>query len=374
MTQASDLPRRPAQLGRVLFGAVPYLVLRLRQRSVSDPLAFLLLVLLVVGATLAGIAVSTSFFPPSFLAVPLLFGGLLLTTRPMRGLAAVVVLAVVADVLELGWDEVRPGALMVLAVTGLVSYEYARSREETGLGGLSGDAVLVELRNRLEQQGQIPPLPAGWYAEVVVEPAGGVPFAGDFVVSARVADARFEAALVDVSGKGVEAGTRSLLLSGAMGGLLGSKDPQQFLSAANAYLVRQDWDEGFATAVHVVLDLETGDFEIGSAGHLPVAHFDAGSGRWALLDAVGPALGLLSEARYAKTGGRLRGGDALLLYTDGLVEIPGRDLDRGIDKLLGEAEQLVPRGFRGGGRVLLEKVTDHSLDDRGLVLIWRTAG
>jgi hypothetical protein len=374
MTPASDLPRRPAQLGRVLFGTLPYLVLRMRQRSVSDPLGFALLVLLVAGVTLAGITVSTSFFPPSFLAVPLLFGGLLLTTRPMRALAAVVVLAVVVDVIELGWDEVRAGALTMLTITGLVAYEYSRSRDETGLGGLSGDAVLVELRNRLEQQGQIPALPAGWEAEVVVEPAGGVPFAGDFVVSARVDKHRFETALVDVSGKGVEAGTRSLLLSGAMGGLLGSNDPKEFLSSANAYLVRQEWDEGFATAVHVVLDLDTGAVEIGSAGHLPVAHFDAGSGRWTLLNAAGPALGLLRQARYESKSGRIRPGDALLLYTDGLVEVPGRDLDRGIDKLLGEAEQLVPRGFRGGGRVLLDRVTEHGLDDRGLVLIWRAAG
>jgi hypothetical protein len=373
MTPASDLPRRPAQLGRLLFGTVPYWLVRLRQRSVSDPLAFSLLVLLVAGSTLVGITVSTSYFPPSFLAVPLLFGGLLLTTRPMRALAAVVAAALVVDVVELGWDDVRVGALTMLVITGLVAYEYSRSREETGLGGLSGDAVLVELRNQLEQQGQIPPLPGGWHAEVVVEPAGGVPFAGDFVVSALLKPTLFEAALVDVSGKGVEAGTRSLLLSGAMGGLLGSRNPQEFLSAANSYLVRQEWDEGFATAVHLVLDLATGDFEIGSAGHLPVAHFDAGSGRWTLLDAAGPALGLLLDARYDRNRGRLRAGDALLLYTDGLVEVPGRDLDRGIDKLLGEAEQLVPRGFRGGGRVLLERVTDHSADDRGLVLIWRTA-
>ena len=42
-----------------------------------------------------------------------------------------------------------------------------------------------------------------------------------------------------------------------------------------------------------------------------------------------------------------------LLYTDGLVEVPGRDLSVGIDKLLGEAERLVPRGFTGGGEVLV---------------------
>jgi hypothetical protein len=361
-------------LGRVVFGALPLLTVRMRQRPLAEPLVLALLVLLAVAATVAGETVSTGAFPPVFLAIPLLLGGLLLTTRPMRQLALVVALAVVYDLAQLGLDDVRPGSLVVVLVTGLVAHEYARSRQETGLGGLSGDSVLVELRDRLEQQGGIPPLPAGWEAESVIEPAGGAPFAGDFVVSARV-DARcFEVALVDVSGKGVEAGTRSLLLSGAMGGLLGAKDPKDFLSSANAYLIRQEWDEGFATAVHLVVDLPTGDFQIGSAGHLPVAHFDAGSGRWGLLDADGPALGLLRDVRYERAKGRLRPGDALLLYTDGLVEVPGRDLDRGIDKLLGEAERLVTRGFRGGGKLLVEQVSERSFDDRGLVLLWRAPG
>ena len=61
--------------------------------------------------------------------------------------------------------------------------------------------------------------------------------------------------MVDVSGKGEEAGTRALLLSGAFGGLLGALPPAEFLPAANDYLLRQDWDEGFATAVHLSLDL-----------------------------------------------------------------------------------------------------------------------
>ena len=76
-----------------------------------------------------------------------------------------------------------------------------------------------------------------------------------------------EVALVDVSGKGREAGTRSLLLSGALGALLGSLPPVAFLDEANRYLVRQSWDEGFATAVHVDINLDTGEFSVGNAGH-----------------------------------------------------------------------------------------------------------
>jgi serine phosphatase RsbU (regulator of sigma subunit) len=83
------------------------------------------------------------------------------------------------------------------------------------------------------------------------------------------------------------------------------------------------------------------------------------------------ALGLVPHVSYVAETGRLGPGDALLLYTDGLVEVAGRDLSVGIDKLLGEAERLVPRGFEGGGERLVTQVAGDSTDDRGLVLLWR---
>ncbi|GAC1608198.1 MAG: hypothetical protein NVS3B26_04130 [Mycobacteriales bacterium] len=310
--------------------------------------------------------------PPGGQVLPLLFGGLLLTRRSMTMLMVVVGLCLVGDLFTLGLREVRPGALVVIAITAVVAYEFARSREETGLGGLRGDTVLVELRRRLELQGRLPDLSAPWYAETELRPAGGGPFAGDFIVSACAEEGnRLDLALVDVSGKGVEAGARALLLSGALGGLLGATGTRDFLPAANSYLFTQDWDEGFATAVHLSLNLTSGDFMLESAGHPPAAHYDAGSGRWALLESVGPALGLVTSARYPADVGVLRPGDALLLYTDGLVEVAGRDLGVGIDKLLGAAEHLVARGFQGGAAVLVDQVASGGGDDRGLVLIWR---
>lgn len=315
-------------------------------------------------------AVGGDWAPPGLQSIPVLLAGVLLLRRDF--LRVVVVSAAVVALQYLTQDGSPPGALLVLLFTGLLANEFVRSREETGLGGLRGDAVLVELRARLELQGQIPPLPGPWHADPLVLPAGNAPFAGDFVVSARTGPSRLDVALVDVSGKGVEAGTRSLLLSGALGGLLGADDGREFLAAGNSYLVRQDWDEGFATAVHVMLDLNDGSYSVCSAGHPPAAHFDAGSGRWSLLDAEGPALGLLPGVTYTPVTGVLRPGDALLLYTDGLVEVSGRDLAVGIDKLLGEAERLVTRGFEGGARALVTSVARDSADDRGLVLLWRT--
>ncbi len=366
-------PRAPGGLRAVPL-ALPRLITRVRRNPPRERVALVLLVVLALVLSVLGSLVGPELFPPGVQVVPLLGGGLLLRRGSMRLLMVVVVVILAYDWFDMGLDVVRPGALAVVAVTAAVAYEFARSGEETGLTGLAGDQVLVGLRDRLQHQSQLPPLPRGWRAEAVLRPAGGGPFAGDFVVSSLTSGGRqLELTLVDVSGKGVEAGTRALLLSGALGGLLGSLRPAEYLPAANRYLDRQEWEEGFATAVHLVLDLADGWFSVESAGHPPVAHFDAGTGRWRLLTCEGMALGLVPEVSYVPETGRLDRGDALLLYTDGLVEIPGRELAVGIDKLLGEAERLVPLGFDGGGERLVERVAGTSTDDRGLVLIWRPA-
>ncbi len=362
-----------ARSARAVALSLPQVVTRLRRRPPSEQLALPALVLLAVAIPVAGEIAGPALFPPVAQVLPLLGGGLLLGRRAMRLLFTAVGLCLVYALVAMGLDAVRPGALVTVLLTAVVAYEFVRSREETGLAGGTGDTLLVELRARLQQQGQLPPLGPGWSGDVVVRPAGGAPFAGDFVVSAVTGGGRtLELALVDVSGKGIQAATRALLLSGALGGLLGSLRSEDFLPAANRYLDRQQWDEGFATAVHVVLDLQRGDYAVESAGHPPVAQFFAGSGRWSLVDAEGLALGLVPDVAYVAHRGRLDVGDALLLYTDGLVEIPGRDLAVGIDKLLGEAERLVTSGFEGGAELLVHRVAGAANDDRGLVLLWRT--
>ena len=177
-------------------------------------------------------------------------------------------------------------------------------------------------------------------------------------------------ALVDVSGKGEQAGVRGLQLSGAFGGLLGALPPQQFLPAANDYLIRQEWDEGFATAIQLSVDLRTGDFEVRTAGHPPAALRLAGSGRWSVLDSEGPILGVVPDATFSCARGTLRRDDALLLYTDGMVELPRRDIDMGIDRMLGEVERMMRGDLVGSTRRLVDTLGSGS-DDRAMMLLTR---
>jgi Stage II sporulation protein E (SpoIIE) len=312
---------------------------------------------------------SGQWFSPGVMILPILAGGLLLWPRALR-----ILFGLVAVMLGIDWwaGQAGPGIAGTIVVTALFADVLARTRFKLGVLGLRGDQMLIELRDRLRVQSRLPALPDGWHSVSLLRPAGGSSFGGDFLVSACDGK-KLEVALVDVSGKGIDAGTRALLLSGAFGGLLGSVPAADFLASCNAYLRRSPPGEGFVTAVHVAVDLATGEYVLSSAGHPPAAHFEAGSGRWRLAEARGIVLGVVPDLRSRPHRGELRRGDALMLYTDGLVEVPGKDIDQGIDRLLGEADHLIAGGFgAGAGRLMRTMQAGRkSSDDCALALIWR---
>ena len=310
--------------------------------------------------------------PLSSLVVPLLVGSLVLGPRQLPWFVVFVLVALMLLLTEVDNLNSRTvGAVTILFLLSFIILMTSFRRSRLGVAGALGESMLVDLRDRILSQGGIPQLPAGWYAESALRSAGGTPFAGDFVVASKSRSGdRLDVVVVDVSGKGEQAGTRALLLSGACGGLLSSLPAAEFLPASNEYLLRQEWEEGFATAVHLSLDLVTGDFQIRSAGHPPAVHLAAGSGRWSVLAADGPVLGLIADAEFTLVEGVLRPGDALLLYTDGMVETPRRDIGLGIDRLLGQAERLLRGGFDGGAARLVDTLGSHN-DDRALLLLHR---
>ena len=319
---------------------------------------------------IAAVHVSVWWFSPGVMILPILAGGLLLWPRALRILFGVVALTLIYDTVK---DRAGAGIIATIVITAVFADVLSRTREKLGVQGLRGDQMLIDLRDRIRAQGRMPDLGEGWGSVSILRAAGGASFGGDFVVSA--CDGKtLEVALVDVSGKGLDAGTRALLLSGAFGGLLGSVPREQFLAACNSYLRRVAAAEGFVTAVHLALDLATGEYAIASAGHPPAVHFDAGSGQWRITKAHGVVLGVVPDTRSVPELGVLRPGDALMLYTDGLVEAPGRDIDSGIAALLGEAERLVVTGFKAGAATLVQTMQREigSSDDRALVLIWRS--
>jgi hypothetical protein len=297
--------------------------------------------------------------------------GLFLAPKLLAVMDALVLLTGALTIVHRDGGAAYYSAYTVLVVVMVIMFWVAASRARLGVQGNLGETMLVDLRDRLRTQGELLAMPPGWGAELSVLSAYGDSFSGDFLVSSTTGEV-LELALVDVSGKGVAAGTRSLLLSGAFGGLLGSLPYDQFLPAANSYLLRQHWDEGFASAAHAWINLETGEYSLASAGHPPPVRFSAGSGRWKVLEGdEGPVLGVTDAVGFPRVRGVLHRGDALLLYTDGVIEVRNRDLRDGIDRMLGTAEQMIGRGFEGMAAKVCAAARAGETDDRAAVLVWR---
>ncbi|MFJ2033426.1 PP2C family protein-serine/threonine phosphatase [Streptosporangium sp. NPDC087985] len=357
---------------RAFLVRVPFLVPIVRFLR-HGPLARdrnLLITLIVLTMVLGALAarVSTEWFSPALMIPITLVGGLQLRLRSLAKLLCAVAVALFYVGIVRGVGYIGPGLLATFCFTTVLAALMARTRGKLGMQGLRGDVMLLELRDRLKSQSELPSLPKDWDSRVVLEQAGGSSFGGDFLVSMREGDT-VELALVDVSGKGVDAGTRALMLSGTFGGLLGSVT--DFLPACNTYLHRLREAEGFVTAVHVRLNLVTGEYVITSAGHPPVVKFESGTGTWRVSPAKGVVLGIVPDLHCEPDRGTLRKGEALMLYTDGLIEQPGRDIDAGLDRLLGEAERMLPSGFRNGARDLVTSMSAGHNDDCALILIWR---
>lgn len=342
-----------------------------RRWVVSDQGIAVVLALVSLGV-LAGVAWRPMTVPFNALFVPLVLGILLLSSRALPMFAGFTLLALTcAAFFQESWNARMVVALvMMFSITVVVIVVSAR-RSQLGVGPTRGETMLVDLRDRILAQGEIPALPETWLVQSALSSAGGSPFAGDFVVATtREQGRQIELVVVDVSGKGEAAGTRALQLSGAMGGLVGALRPDRFLPAANDYLLQRAWEEGFATAIHVSIDLVSGRFELRCAGHPPAVQRSAGSGRWTVLRAEGPVLGIVEDVEYDSYVGRLAPGDSLLLYTDGMVEEPRKDIELGIDRMMGAAEGLLRHSWDGLADRLVGAVGSPD-DDRALLVVHR---
>lgn len=335
----------------------------------TDTALIWILGLFVVAVVVVG-CIWPQFVPYDAILVPVLIASIVLGPRSMPWFTIGAMAGVVTMVVVTPPDQTR--GFVRLVTTFVICYillHAALRRSRLGIAGPRGEAMLVDLRDRLISQADIGKLPPEWYAKSVLRSAGGTLFAGDFIV-ADLHRERLKVLIVDVSGKGVVAGTRSLMLSGAFGGLLMGLPSEEVLPAANRYLLRQAWDEGFATAVFLDLDLLTGEFAIRKAGHVPPVWMHAGSGTWTVLRSEGPLLGIFSGPEFEELRGRLEPGDGLMLYTDGLIEEPGRDIDSGIDRLAGRGEQLLAHGFEDGEHKLIDEL-ERDDDDRAVLLVHR---
>ncbi|MGW1986837.1 SpoIIE family protein phosphatase [Streptomyces collinus] len=151
----------------------------------------------------------------------------------------------------------------------------------------------------------------------------------------------------DVQGHGVQAAaTMGQLRSAVRAFALGDRPPDEVLSGTNRLLI--DLDPGqFASCCYLRLDPATGRALVARAGHLPPL-LRCPDGRTRVLEIPGGVvLGVDPRARYPVTELSLEPDAILALYTDGLVERPGADIDEGITAL---GQALAKAGAAAGRR------------------------
>jgi serine phosphatase RsbU (regulator of sigma subunit) len=202
--------------------------------------------------------------------------------------------------------------------------------------------------------------------------SGSLSIGGDWYDVTDIGDGRVAVAVGDVVGHGLVAASVMGQLRSALAALtVADVGPPQALAALDQ-IARHNPDATASTAVKVVLDPHLGFAAYSSAGHLPplMAHPD---GTIEDLDgALGPPLAVTEAIERRPLGTATVGpGSTLLLYTDGLVERRGEDLDVGIARLRRvfaehrslDVEQLADR--------LLEELTAEAglRDDVALVLL-----
>jgi sigma-B regulation protein RsbU (phosphoserine phosphatase) len=141
--------------------------------------------------------------------------------------------------------------------------------------------------------------------------------AGDFY-DWTVREGQIDVAIADVMGKGVGAALVMAVLRTALRSCPVSAGPAARVRIAAESISFGD-DGLFVTLFYGRMDLATGTFDYVDAGHGYCAILRAG-GELIHLPTRSLPLGVLKEGGFSEGSARLEPGDALILYSDGLVE------------------------------------------------------
>ncbi|NWG00356.1 MAG: SpoIIE family protein phosphatase [Thermoanaerobaculaceae bacterium] len=143
--------------------------------------------------------------------------------------------------------------------------------------------------------------------------------AGDLYHTAQRSDGSLAVTVGDVSGKGVAAALLMALVQGLLGLLHDLGHPLSSLAPTlDRTLRRYNPGNRFLTLATAVLE-RNGTTQVVNAGHCPVVVVRA-DGTVEEIAPHGPILGLLPVARWSSTELTLHRGDALVLYSDGILE------------------------------------------------------
>ncbi len=189
---------------------------------------------------------------------------------------------------------------------------------------------------------------------------------GDWYESIALPGGRVALIVGDVAGHGVRAAVTMGRLRTALQTIVNLElSPAAGLQQLDA-LMREigERDPAFATCVYAVYDATNGTCEVASAGHLPPLLLRS-EGTSEFLDVPpAPPLGVGEGVIETRTFD-ISDGSILVLYTDGLVENRGQDIDDGLLRLRGVfGPEALDRPLEDLARATLDGAyADHDRDD-----------
>ncbi|MFJ3173674.1 SpoIIE family protein phosphatase [Streptomyces roseus] len=204
----------------------------------------------------------------------------------------------------------------------------------------------------------------------------GMDVGGDWYDVVETGDGLLALVIGDVQGHGVAAAaTMGQLRSAVRAFTLGGSAPEQVVAGTNRLLIGLDPGQ-FASCCYVLLDPVSGRARAVRAGH-PQPLLRHADGRAEVLDLPGGVvLGIDPAATYPVTDLRLAPGSVLALYTDGLVEQAGEDIDLGVERLRAALAAARPSPLTETADRLIGGAGDSAdrPDDIALLLASRTGG
>jgi serine phosphatase RsbU (regulator of sigma subunit) len=247
---------------------------------------------------------------------------------------------------DLPWIIAGVGVLLSLAAA-LMTDRLARGRQRAEGLARTLDRVAAENRALYTEQRSIsktlqhallpdtmPEFRGLRVSALYVPAASGVDVGGDWYDILAVDDHRAFLVIGDVSGHGLRAATTMALLRHAVLAYVAQDSRPASVLAKLSEFVNRDAHNYFATVLCLLIDVDSHQLILASAGHMAPLLLSAGEGEFLEMD-VDVAIGVArhAESHYRETTATVPASATLVAFTDGLVERRGEVIDVGLERL-----------------------------------------
>ncbi|MDX2760373.1 PAS domain S-box protein [Streptomyces sp. ME08-AFT2] len=237
------------------------------------------------------------------------------------------------------WPTRDPGG-SVIGACAIVRDVSDRKRAEAELTVLYQQQKHIALTLQRSLMGTPPAIPGLAAASRYLPATQGAGVGGDWFDLIPLGAGRVGVLIGDVMGRGLEAASVMGQLRSAAHALAKTgMQPRQLMQALDAVVADLDVPDQLVTCCYLVIAPDAGSVTTCSAGHLPTLVASPGDHVRRLPAPVNAPLGV-GDILYQQSSAVVPPGATLVLYTDGMVETPGSDIECQIDKLtkaLGDA-------------------------------------